>query len=219
VRKDPTLTPTPTSTPLPGIFGYIRERGASAAGVTVELRFFDGVQYSTADSAVTNAAGLYQFRNAPSLTTNQHYYVRYSNVTYPTRLYFWSTRILAGYTTDASANIGNFDIGNVALASPNNDARVALPSAFEWQRRVAATTDNYSLYISEVASPSTVLFTSDRLSYPIFSDIVDFSLSRTAFESNNLTYEKTYEWRVLITGSDGAQGLSFEARKVRIALP
>ena len=134
-----TATPTPTRTNTPsansGIYGKVTYKGASAAGVTLALRHWDGSSYTTQSSTTTDSDGRYKFTDAPSLPTGHSYYVRYSNGSNSNYVSGWYNPDINSYSAGDSVAGGDFDIANVALLSPTNGYSSTLPITFQWAMR------------------------------------------------------------------------------------
>ena len=118
-------------TQFKGIFGRVTQNSARAAAIPVDLRFYNGSAWSTAGTTQTDSNGNYTFPDASSLAPGQKYYVRYANAANdPTRLWTWAMRGLTEYTSGGETVIGDFDIAEVPLMSPANNATVYLPASF-----------------------------------------------------------------------------------------
>jgi hypothetical protein len=136
------------SQPLPLISGQVTLNGAPVEGVSLELRFYNGANFSTAATTSTGPDGIYEFAGVPSLAPGQSYYVRYRNYSStPGRLWVWGAKPLTVYTAGTAAAGGNFDIADIALASPADNVSAALPIDFQWTPRPATPTDSYELDI------------------------------------------------------------------------
>src|SRR6185503_9639832 len=86
------------SQPPAGIQGYVTLAGDPAPNVSLELRFYDGQQFSTRLATQTDAKGFYNFTNAPSLAPGQIYYVRFLNTgQVQGRLSYWATAEITSY--------------------------------------------------------------------------------------------------------------------------
>ena len=190
-----------------GIHGRVALNGAPAAGVPVELRFFNGGVWTTAASTSTDNNGQYAFTNAGSLGAGQTYYVRYENVAQTAgRLFVWSTAPLNTYSSGTALDLGSFDIGDISLSSPAGAASVNLPVTFQWIRRAAGLQD---AYILEVYDPSdyTPRWLSPLLGYADHYEMLGLS--------ELLATGTNYAWDVIITSPDGGSGVSWLARLVQ----
>lgn len=187
----------------PGIYGYVTENGVPAIGVTLELRFWNGMSWSTRATTTTAPDGLYTFTNAPSLSPGQYYYVRYLNTTTATRLYTWHTQTLRTYYTGASDYIGNFDIANVALVVPAPGAIVPLPTTFRWSPRPATASDSYEFDLFDPNTGDPYFFTDPPLGYVgsyILGGLPPGFRTGTA-----------YVWNIWVYSPDGGYGISYYA--------
>jgi hypothetical protein len=140
------ISPPP---PVKGISGQLKKSGSPAAGINLELRFWNGSSYSTQASTTTDADGRYIFNSAPTLSAGQWYYVLYSNSTAAPNpgegyLSYWYGNKLTSYTAGTDAVGGDFDLADVPQASPASNASVNLPANFCWTKRNIAS-DNYRI--------------------------------------------------------------------------
>jgi hypothetical protein len=122
--------------------GTVTLHGAPVAGVQIELRYFDGAVWTSGDFATTDSAGQYFFSPA-SLNAGERYYVRYLNSNDPSRLGYWATKELASYSASVGGSVAAFDIADIGLDGPANDAELGLPIVFSWFVRSATPNDNY----------------------------------------------------------------------------
>ena len=122
--------------PPGGITGRVTEKGAPAANIPLELRYFNGSAWSTRATTKTNGSGVYLFEGIPSLAQEEVYYVRYGpNDSNPARLYYWFGPDITSYSAGSQTGGGDFDIADVVLLAPEDEATVALPVTFSWKRR------------------------------------------------------------------------------------
>jgi hypothetical protein len=166
--RTPTPTPTATDTPSSGITGRATRNGVPASGLNLELRRCDASSCTTAATSATRGDGRYTFAGAPSLGAGESYYVQYLNTSDspnpgPGNLYSWFGNEIAAYNAGAAAAGGDFDIADVALASPPDEAVVALPATFCWTPR-GVPGDNYRFTLYDMFTGETV--TSGYLAAP-----------------------------------------------------
>lgn len=203
----PTQTPVPTPTPPPfyGIEGHITSNGVHLAGVAVELRFFNGSTWYTSANATTNADGIYSFPNAPSLVAGQFYYARYTNSSDPNRLCCWFTRMLSSYTAGTTVAIGDFDIANIQLQSPNPGATISVYVPFQWATRNASPSDSYEFNLFDPYNANTYWYS------PHLGFVGSYSINHSlpGFNPHQL-----YGWYVGVYSPDGGYGESYYARGV-----
>jgi hypothetical protein len=143
----PTDTPTPTPSPTlanDGINGRVTHQGAAAAGIELELRFYDGANTTSAATTTTDSEGRYRFTGAASLDPGQEYWVRFLSPDNPAYVSIWQTASITAYTSGSSVPGGDFDIADVHLLSPPDGATQALPVTFTWQPR-GIPGDTYSV--------------------------------------------------------------------------
>lgn len=188
-----------------GIHGIVSLAGSPITGVDLELRFFDGANWSTFAHTVTDANGLYSFPTAPSLSPGQRYYVLYSNPeNNPGRLGAWFTRQLETYIFGQDVVIGNFELGQIYLSSPQPGATVSLPFMFQWYPRWAIYTDSYGW---EIFDPfGLAYFATPPLGY---TGGYTVSGLPSGFETS-----KPYAWYVSVYSPDGGYGFSYYAKIV-----
>lgn len=198
--------------PLPPprrIHGLVNDNGAPAPGVPLELRFYDGATWSTRANTTTATDGTYEFLNQPALTPGQKYYVRYLNTegagARPDRLWLWWTQELTTYSGE-EINIGNFDLANITLVAPTNEAGISLPYTFQWAPRPASPTDSYEFNLFDYADDDPYFYTAPPLGY-----VGGFTLNGLpeGFE----TYA-WYLWNVWVYSPDGGVGVSYWANWV-----
>lgn len=190
---------TPTPQPgMEGIYGQVTLSGAPISGVSVELRFYNGSSYASGGFDSTDANGRFQFTGQPSLAGGQSYYVRYSNQSNPSRVFFWGTLELTSYTGGASVNIGNFDIATNDLISPPDGAERSLPVTFQWSTRTDTPSDSYRLHLT------------DDL-YNWFYGPLGFTGSYVLSSlAGGLDYDTYYFWDVYIYAPDGSYGICWD---------
>src|SRR5262249_40682558 len=122
----------------PGIYGRVTQNGAPAAGVSLELRFYNGSGWYTQGFATTDAKGKYLFSNPPNLGPGQRYYVLFRNTEQTAgRLWVWATPNLTAYASGSTTVLADFDIADIELVAPEPEEVVDLPYRFRWTRRPA----------------------------------------------------------------------------------
>jgi hypothetical protein len=183
---------------LPGISGSVNLNGAPAAGVSLNLQFYNGTSTATAMTTNTHSDGGYQFLGAASLAKGQHYYVQYSRPSSVTdTLRTWSTASITTYVTGGNIVAGNFDIADIPLVQPSAIATVTLPATFQWTVRPATPSDNYFFELKVPSQPTT--WTSPALGY-----VGTYVLSATL--PTGFTTGVQYQWFVKVTSPDGGTG-------------
>ena len=152
--------------PQPGIQGRVTQGGAPAAGISVELRFYNGSSYSSAGTTTTDGAGVYVFAGAASLGSGQRYYVLYRNVEDDlSRLSSWSTRVLTSFTAGQSVPIGDFDLANFSQTTPGSTSYVSLPRAFGWDFRPATPDDTFDFNLFDPDDGNPFFWTNPPLGH------------------------------------------------------
>lgn len=181
------------------ITGRVTDNGTPAAGVEVELRFFNNLDWSSAGSATTGGDGVFRFDNPAALKSGEKYYVRYLNPSDSddSRLAAWFTRELTSYSPGTGVNIGDFDLANVALTAPDHLSTISLPHTFEWAVRPASPQDSYALTLfdDEDGNP---WFASGPLGH---QGNYTLNARPSGFNANAV-----YAWSVTVFASDEATG-------------
>lgn len=187
-----------------GINGRVTFKGAAAAGIGLQLRFYDGSSWSTAATTTTDSSGRYRFTGAASLGAGQKYYVRFGpNSTNSAYLSGWWAPQITAYTGGATTPGGDFDIANVALQSPANNASVHLPAAFAWQTRGIAT-DTYRLELFD-------LDTGDGWTTSDLGNVGSVNLTGLP---PGAVFDQMYGWDVLVFNGPDSYGVSYYYRRV-----
>lgn len=163
-------------------------------------------------TVATQSNGTYQFANAPSLDSNQRYYVRYTNgrdgnANNPNYLGFWACHNINSYTAGENVAGGNFDIADVPLVSPANGATVALPYTFQWIRRSATPSDDYEFDLYDPADYDPYWWTDPTSGY-----VSSYTLNGFPSGEGFVT-GVPYEWEIWVYGPDG-HGISYQYRSV-----
>jgi hypothetical protein len=189
----------------PILAGRVTHNGAAAAGVPLSLWFYNGANWSEISSTTTNSAGQYAFAPPGSLLPGQKYVVEFYNESNSSRLYYWDTRELTTYEANTFAHMGDFDIADVALASPASGSVVSMPRTFSWNKRNAAPGDSYIyILVDQVAD----------LPYFETSPLGFVSSYQLASRPPGFGTNTWYLWAMQITRVDGAQGGSYWANYV-----
>ena len=187
------------------IYGRVTDGGIGAAGVSLDLRYFDGSDWSTLVSTTTTSGGNYQFKDVPPLGTGEAYLVRYLNTIDQSRLGTWETRHLTGLTSGGMINLGSFDIANIALTAPIYGHETSLPRQFSWTRRPATQGDSYKFNLFDIYD-YVPKFTSIPLGYANSYDLA--SLPAGFYNCN------PYYWAITVNSPDGGWGGSLWAYEV-----
>jgi len=204
-----TATPTPTRTPTTGsgIYGRVTANLSPAAGVTLDLRLWDGSSWSTLLTTTTASNGAYSFIGAPSLASGQSYHVRYLNAYSASGLLWgWWGPNITSYTAGANVPGGDFDLADVGLGNPHTETPQALPVTFYWTMRNIAS-DRYEFEILN-AETYEILWRSGDL-----GRVSSFTLTSLP---PGITTGIVYGWDVRINSSQGV-GLSYGTNLVAFA--
>ncbi len=187
------------------IYGRVTDSGIGAAGVSLELRFFNGSSWSTRMSTTTISGGNYQFNNVPSLGVGEELLVRYLNTIDQSRLGIWETPHLTGLSSGNNINLGSFDIADIELTSPIYGYAASLPRSFAWVRRPATPSDSYKFSLFDIYD-YTPKFTSTPLGY---TSSYPLTTMPAGFNRCN-----PYYWAVTVDSPDGGWGGSLWAYEV-----
>jgi len=146
----PTPTPTPTVTPTitptagpSGIYGRVTYNNGPGAGIKLTLQKYNTNSESTVATTYADHNGRYSFQNIPTLPTGYIYYVRYGpNGDDDHFVYVWFGPDIVSYHSGGNVHGGDFDIADVKMTAPNNNATRSLPVTFTWNKRAYAA-DTY----------------------------------------------------------------------------
>lgn len=213
--------------PTPGINGRVTENGSPAGGVPLDLRFYNGSEWSTKASTTTDANGVFSFTGSPSLGANQRYYVLFLNQDNPNRLYVWGSRDLTSYNGGAAIHIGDFDVANVEMLSPAPGATVGMPATFTWERRTATPNDSYEFNLYDYDDGAPYFYTAPPLGYvgsyvlgelpPGFSPGVPYVWNMWVYGDEGLESFGISYWLYYVAFSGG--GLALTPVQTHTALP
>lgn len=181
-----------------GIFGRVTANGFPAAGATIYLIVFDGVDRIILQYTETNTYGRYQFLDLRSLYPGEVYIVEYLGGDVNC-LNSWSTPFIQTYTEGEDYQVGTFDIADVALVYPPYNTVVSFPVTFQWSPRPATPTDSYQFHLIETTRRYPDFYSSPLgyvNSYTLNSLPAGFS------------YGPYYRWDIQITDPDGGIGVS-----------
>lgn len=185
------------------LYGNVTFKGAPAAGVTVTLRFYNGVSNSTIATATTDSSGGYSFVNYPALTgATQEYWIRFDNIDHNTsRLYLWLTHVITTYDRSDHYRFSTFDIADVPLGAPGPGAVIAPPQTFTWTMRTATPSDSYELLMFDPTGMSSSYYGSGLLGYTGANTIssVPTGMSLLAL----------YGWYVGVNSPEGGYGVPY----------
>jgi hypothetical protein len=193
-----------------GIYGIVTDDGQPAHGVPLDLRFFDGTNWSTLASQTTLINGNYSFLNVPTLNPGQLYYVRYMHQEgYNTRIWTWHTQSIENYENGSNFHIGDFDVRDVFLLIPMPDETISLPYPFQWTLRPNSPTDTYEFNIYDPNDGDPYFYTIPPLGY----------VTRYTMDSRppGFNVGELYVWEIWVYSPDGGYGISLETRMVTFA--
>ncbi len=172
-----------------GISGQVRVRGAAAGGVTLRLRHCDNDQCTSIAETTTDNSGNYTFTDVPALPAGKAYYVHFlngpegGNSDDPGRLVFWAGPDINSYSAGSRASGGSFDIADVVLESPEDDAALPLPATFSWAGRGIAD-DRYSLAFADQSG--------EELCYMPLSATASFTLGEAERAECKMSFDTPY---------------------------
>jgi len=188
--------------PPPGIFGRVTHTGAPVAGISVELRFYNGSSWSSGGFTTTNGEGRYQFTGLASLAPGQIYFVRYLNNSDNSRLSYCRTRLLTSYASNDHANVGDIDVADVRQSAPDSGTYVPLPRTFQWTVRSATPGDSYDYNLFDPAN----IANGPWFWTPPMGHVGGYALTSLpgGFETNHW-----YGWFLGVHAPDGGYGESY----------
>ena len=203
----PVPPPPPPPPPAGGaIAGQVRFRGAPIGGVSLRLQRCVPDSCITALATVTDSAGNYRFVGAPTLPPSNVYYVQYDNdpqygnTDDPARLVVWFSRDITAYAAGGSADGGSFDIANVELLTPPDEATVSLPATFTWSRRGIAN-DRYAVGF---AAPD-----GEELCYSALTEQTSLVVDNAFRLRCEMNVNRPYEWYVYVANGDFTTGFGY----------
>lgn len=190
-----------------GVYGRVTVGGASASGVSLQLRYNDGSSWSTLSTGSTDSQGCYNFTGLSTLADDQIYYVRYTNPNSSSsggRMYMWWGNYIREYTAGSAVTRGDFDVADVPLLSPNTTGALPFPVTFYWTCRSAA-----ELYQPVIYDALGVLRFSTNPVYGMCS----YTLNSLP---DGMSANTQYYWGVRVY-SKGGEGESYSVYKVKFA--
>jgi hypothetical protein len=198
------------------ISGQVRFRGTSIGGILLELRQCLPDSCEVVMTTTTDGAGNYRFSGVPALPADQVYYVQFSNDLEPgspeasARLAVWFGREINRYAAGDTADGGSFDIANVELIAPSDQATLSLPATFSWSRRGIAG-DLYSVGFAPSDAP--------EVCYSSLSDQTSLVVDQAFLADCGLEYGTPYDWYVYVADQDWTTGfgISYNYHVVRFA--
>ena len=196
--------------PRPGLWGTVEYNDQPIEGVLVELRRCTVssarcIEWTTLETVTTQRDGTYSFTRLDPIASNTAYYVYFDN---PARranyLNFWRGRNVVGYNGRDTVAASHFDIANIYLEEPANNAFLPNPVGFRWQRRPVES-DNYCIMFMDRAL--TPLMPCYRLGY------VDTTRLDVA---GVLSFNTAYNWTTWVDIEGQGYGEAFYYRTLTI---
>jgi hypothetical protein len=224
-----TATPTPAASPSPtsppqnvGISGRVTSQGSAVNNITIGLIRQNSVsgQRDIVATTKTNSNGQYLFPNVATLRSPDVYVVIYyngidgGNTDNPNYLAYWRSFAITTYNLGSAADGGSFDIADVKLTSPADNAALSAPLTFSWASRGVAG-DAYAWAIATLPVES---------SYEICRSAVltapNYELNQRTYSDCSLTTATVYGWYVYVGKADGsAYGQSHDFRRITFNPP
>jgi len=190
--------------PMRGLYGTVSELGNPVAGIPLQVRFFNGAEWSTVASGYTALDGSYSFTGLPGLAAGQYYYVLYQNSDNNSyRLWTWHTKGIESFQVGTEAHMGDFDVANIPLYGPFNGDWSELPETFEWRVRSASPEDSYEFNLYDPYDGDPYFYTDPPLGY-----IYQYTLTSLPA---GFRYDTLYAWEIWTYSPDGGFGVSFES--------
>ncbi len=189
--------------------GNVTFSNAPVAGISVTLRYYDGVSYSSIATTTTNADGVYDFVEYPALTnTSQAYWIRYNNMERnDTRLGIWVTEVISTYALGERHQFAPFDIANIDPGTPGPTDVIVTPKTFTWTQRLGRPSDNYEMRIFDPTGVTTSSYTSGILGYVTSKSIVSLP--------SGMSLLALYGWDIVVHGANGSYGGSYYYNEFR----
>ncbi|MCB9419843.1 MAG: hypothetical protein H6667_08565 [Ardenticatenaceae bacterium] len=208
--------PLITYTISKGIYGSVSFGSLGLwADVSLDLRFFNGSEWSTIASTTTDENGVYSFKNMPSLQAGQRYYIRFLNTEASGYLYTWRTLPITAYQAGQEVHAGDFNIVDINLIAPYSGAQMYLPLEFRWHLRGGLLTDSYEFNLFEPQTSTPYFYTDPPLG---FVDRYTLASLPTGFH-----YNTWYLWDVWVYGpngnAEGDWGISYWSYYVSFSAP
>ncbi len=205
-----------------GIYGYVTRAGVRIGNATIFLKLRDQTGEHDYLTSATDSCGYYSFIGVQDINSNsgQGYFVEFDNNVPPVianTLRQWQTPAIQSYSTGQVFNMGNFDIGDVALGEPNSGTPITLPVTFYWTKRSQAPSDSYIFYIYEYIqgdpNPYRLKYYTDPLGYVDSYEVLKSQLP------GDLVSKKLYYWYLTIIGPMGSTGRAGTMHGVAFELP
>ena len=192
----------------PGIAGKVTFQGQPLVGVPLALLRWENSSGTQIQTTTTRTDGTYLFTNVPAATTGQVYGVKYGyNATNDDFVSIWWGPDVVGYKAGQWANGGEFDILDIPLVSPPDDAQLSLPVTFTWTPR-PYDFEHYYLRIYDHTAGNSWAWWSGDLGY-------DDSLTLTTLPDGMQT-GKQYQWDVWAEYGPAGIGASFYGGTITI---
>lgn len=231
----PTLSTNKPSQGNRGIYGTIYANGSPAKDVVVELRRINTLELAgtifnaiptTVASTTTDLNGSYSFIDMPLIVDypdhKLYYAVHYTNPsdTDDTRIRNWQTRWLrsTAYNQSDAFHIGDFDIADVSLLDPGDNATITLPYIFKVNVPTLLQERNHLIVLSGTS-----------FSYNLGIDGAGQATLSPGMLPSSVAPGEPIHWQMKLyapnTGSDSAQyrfdatGAAFHAFSVTITNP
>ena len=140
---------------------------SQAVGVQLELRFYNGSNWSTnahCHHASTTCCLRVHQNSQPG--RRQYYYVRYQNSHHtatPRPLWTWHTQSVAGFVAGTEFHIGDFDIADIPLVVSILLPRSACRDLHLDEARGATPSDSYALEFFDPNNPNVYFITDPPL--------------------------------------------------------
>ncbi len=192
--------------PTLNLHGQVIYNGNGVANIPLELRFYNGVEWSTIQNTTTNKNGNFNFIGVLGLDTDQTYQVRYQNIDQiQGYLSLLVSRKVYNYKEGSNVGISNFDISDLKLISPINGANETLPTTFEWIPRITSPADMflYVLYDPIDGDPAV-----QQLIHRGSTGLILYGLP------NGFNFNKIYAWSIWPLSPDGAISVPGDTRLI-----
>jgi hypothetical protein len=166
------------------------------------------VDCETSAFTTSDTQGFYRFLGRQATGNNQWYYVLYENAPDSTKIAYWASDNLTGYSAGAPHYGGSFDAADIALSVPPSPTSDRLPITFTWDRRSVTPAD---LYDWELYTEDYVLVRA------IVLGLTGNSLALSTLPSG-AAYDTPYLWGVSANNAHGSAA-SYALRRITFLSP
>lgn len=181
--------------PPTALYGTVKLAGQPAAGMKIDLWKWQSNSNGSSEkiaTATTDDQGIYRFENVAALPAGYVYYASFENRnqgSQPDDRYVWfcSTFDLESYS-GGNQRMADFDIANIVLEKPADDATVKLPVTFTWSHPTSIP-GSYWVFIYDLTNNGSDTY----FSSPLMENATSYKLTQLP---NGFSYGHAYGWAV-----------------------